>query len=123
MRIIIRWIITAIAIFLTAWLLPGINITSSNGFVTVALVAVILGFLNAVVRPILAILSCGCIVATMGLFMLVINAFVLWLTGWVAAQLNIGFQVEGFWPALWGSIVISIISFVLSMLFLDERDR
>jgi putative membrane protein len=123
MRIIIRWIITAIAIFLTAWLLPGINITSSNGFVTVALVAVILGFLNAVVRPILAILSCGCIVATMGLFMLVINAFVLWLTGWVAAELNIGFQVEGFWPALWGSIVISIISFVLSMLFLDERDR
>jgi putative membrane protein len=123
MKIIIRWLITAVAIFLTAWLLPGINITSSNGFVTVALVAVILGFLNAIVRPILALLSCGCIIATMGLFMLVINAFVLWLTGWVAQQLNIGFQVEGFWPALWGSIVISLISFVLSMLFLDDRDR
>ena len=123
MKIIIRWLITAVAIFLTAWLLPGINITSSNGFVTVALVALILGFLNAIVRPILALLSCGCIIATMGLFMLVINAFVLWLTGWVAQQLNIGFQVEGFWPALWGSIVISLISFVLSMLFLDDRDR
>ena len=123
MKIIIRWLITAVAVFLTAWLLPGITISSSNGFVTVALVAVILGFLNAIVRPVLALLSCGCIIATMGLFMLGINAFVLWLTGWVAQQLNIGFQVEGFWPALWGSIVISLISFVLSMLFLDDRDR
>jgi putative membrane protein len=122
-RIIIRWLITAVAIFLTAWILPGINITSSNGFVTVALVAIILGFMNAIVRPILALLSCGCIIATMGLFMLVINAAVLWLTGWVAQQLNIGFQVDGFWPALWGSIIISLISFVLSMIFLDERDR
>jgi len=123
MKIIIRWLITAVAIFLTAWILPGINITSSNGFITVALVAIILGFMNAIVRPILALLSCGCIIATMGLFMLVINAFVLWLTGWVAQQLSIGFSVDGFWPALWGSIVISIISFVLSMLFLDDRDR
>jgi len=123
MKIIIRWLITAVAIFLTAWILPGINITSSNGFVTVALVAIILGFMNAIVRPILALLSCGCIIATMGLFMLVINAAVLWLTGWVAQQLNIGFNVDGFWPALWGSIIISLISFVLSMLFLDDRDR
>jgi putative membrane protein len=122
-KIIIHWLITAVAIFLTAWLLPGINITSSNGFITVALVAIILGFMNAVVRPILALLSCGCIIATMGLFMLVINALMLWLTGWVAGQLHIGFSVDGFWPALWGSIIISLISFVLSMLFLNDRDR
>jgi putative membrane protein len=122
-KIIFHWLITAVAIFLTAWLLPGINITSSNGFITVALVAIILGFMNAVVRPILALLSCGCIIATMGLFMLVINALMLWLTGWVAGQLHIGFSVDGFWPALWGSIIISLISFVLSMLFLNDRDR
>jgi putative membrane protein len=122
-KIIIHWLITAVAIFLTAWLLPGINNTSSNGFITVALVAIILGFMNAVVRPILALLSCGCIIATMGLFMLVINALMLWLTGWVAGQLHIGFSVDGFWPALWGSIIISLISFVLSMLFLNDRDR
>jgi putative membrane protein len=120
MKILIRWIITAVAVFVTAWLLPGINITGSNGFVTVAVVAVILGFLNAILRPILAFLSCGCIVATMGLFMLVINAFVLWLTGWIAQSLGIGFSVNGFWPALLGSIIISIISFVLSLFLLDD---
>lgn len=122
MRILIRWLITAVAVFITAWLLPGINITSSNGFITVAIVAIILGFMNAIVRPILALLSCGCIVATMGLFMLVINAFMLWLTGWVAQSLGIGFSVDGIWPAFWGSIIISVISFVLSLFLLDDRD-
>ena len=106
-----------------AWLLPGINIDSPNGFVTVAIVAIILGFMNAILRPILAFLSCGCIVATMGLFMLVINALTLWLTGWIAQSLGIGFSVNGFWPAFWGAIVISIISFVLSLFLLDDRDR
>lgn len=123
MKMLIRWLITAVAVFVTAWLLPGINITGSNGFVTVVIVALILGFMNAVVRPILALLSCGCVIATMGLFMLVINACVLWLTGLVAQKLGIGFSVNGFWPAFWGSIIISIVSFVLSLFLLDDRDR
>lgn len=124
MRFLIRWLISTVAIFLTAWLMPGINISNNTGFIAVAIVALILGFMNAIIRPILAFLSCGCVIATMGLFMLVINALMLLATSWVAQNwFNIGFSVDGFWPALWGSIVISIISFVLSMILLDDRDK
>jgi putative membrane protein len=67
------------------------------------------------------LLSCGCIVATMGLFMLVINAFTLWLSSWISVNwLNIGFYVNGFLPALLGGVVVSIVSFVLSMLLKDD---
>ena len=77
MKLIIRWLITAIAVFFTAWLLPGIRIEGTNAFVAVGIIAIILGLVNAIIRPILAFLSCGCIIATLGLFMLVINAIIL----------------------------------------------
>ena len=74
----------------------------------IVVTAAVLGLANAVVRPVLKFLSCGCIIATLGLFVLVINAVVLLLAGWVSDTVfNTGFRVNGFWPALWGSIVIS----------------
>ena len=116
MKIVIRWLITAIAIFFTVWLMPGMFIEGSNAFIAVGVMAFVLGFVNAIIRPILAFLSCGCIVATLGLFMLVINAFTLWFSSWICVNwLNIGFYVEGFCTSLFGSIVISIVSFFLSM--------
>ena len=121
MKFFLRWLITAVAVFLTSWLLPNIRIEDSNGFVAVAIVALILGFLNAIIRPILTFLSCGCIVATMGLFMFIINAFILWLTAYIAQNLfGVAFYVDSIWAALLGSIVISIISFVLSIFLLDD---
>ncbi len=123
MRILIRWLITAVAVYLTALFMPGIEIKDTNAFIAVAIIAIILGLLNAIVRPILAFLSCGCIVATLGLFMLVINAFTLWLSSLIAQALGIGFYVNGFIPALLGSIVISFISFLLSLVLLDDRDH
>jgi putative membrane protein len=123
MKIIIRWAITAVAIFLTALFLPGFNIEGTNGFIAVIVAAFILGLVNAVIRPVLVFLSCGCVVATLGLFMLVINAVTLYLTSLICRSLGVGFYIDGFWPALWGSIIISVISFVLSMVLLDKRDR
>jgi len=121
MKFLLRWLIIAVAVFLTAWLLPGIHVEGANAFVIALIVALILGFLNAILRPILAFLSCGCIVATLGLFMFVINAAMLWLTSYIAVNwLGIGFYVDGFWPALWGSIIISLISYLLSMFLIDE---
>ena len=120
MKLIIRWLITAIAVFITAWLMPGIRIEGTNAFVAVGIVAIILGLANAIIRPILAFLSCGCIIATLGLFMLVINAITLWLASVIANWLGIGFFVDSFWAALFGSIVISIISFILSVFLIDE---
>ncbi len=121
MKFIIRWAISAVAVFLTTWLLPGFNVEGSNGFFTIALVALVLGLVNAVIRPILVFLSCGCLVATLGLFMLVINAFTLWLTSWICQSLGISFYIDSIWTAFWGSIIISIISFVLSMIFVDDK--
>lgn len=123
MKIIVRWIITAVAIFLTAKFLPGFNIEGTNGLIAIVVAAFILGLVNAIIRPILVFFSCGCIVATLGLFMVVINAVTLYLTSWICQYLGIGFYIDGFWPAIWGSIIISVISFILSMILVDDKKR
>lgn len=121
LKLFIRWIIIAVALVVAVWLIPGITISDTNGWVAVGITAAILGFLNAVIRPILAFFSCGCIVLTMGLFMLVINAAMLSLASWIATELlGIGFYVDGFWAALFGSIVVSLVSFFLSIFLIDE---
>ena len=120
MRLLVRWLITAIALVVTVWLLPGIRIEGTSAWIAIAVTAAILGLVNALVRPILRFLSCGLIVMTMGLFLLVINAATLALSSWIAVNwFDIGFYIDGFWPALWGGILISIVSFLLS-LFVDD---
>jgi len=121
MKLLIRWLLIAISLIVAVLLVPGIRVIDSNAWIAVGVMAIVLGLINAVVRPILAFLSCGCIVATMGLFMLVINAFTLWLASWIASNwLNIGFHVDSFWAAFFGAIIISIVSFGLSLLIPDD---
>ncbi len=121
MKLVIRWIITAVALVAAVWLIPGIRIESQNAWIAVGLMAVILGFVNAIIRPVLMFFSCGCIVLTMGLFMIVVNGLALWLASWISVNLfNIGFYVDGLWPAILGSIVVSIVSFLLSLLLPDN---
>ena len=120
-KLLIRWFIVAVSLGVAVWIVPGISVEGGTAWVAVAIMAIVLGLANAIIRPILALLSCGCIVATMGLFMLVINAFTLWLSSWISVNwLNIGFYVDGFLPALFGGIIVSIVSFVLSMLLKDD---
>ncbi len=122
MKLVIRWAITAVALVAAVWLIPGIRIESQNAWIVVGLVAVILGFVNAIIRPVLMFLSCGCIVLTMGLFMIVVNGLTLWLASWISVNLfNVGFYVDGLWPAILGSIVVSIVSFLLSLLLPDNK--
>ncbi len=122
LKLFIRWIIIAVALVVAAWLIPGITISDTNGWIAVGVMAAVLGFVNAIIRPLLAFFSCGCIVLSMGLFMLVINAAMLSLASWIATNIfNVGFYVDGFWPALFGSIVVSIVSFFLSMFLIDEN--
>ncbi|MEA1978306.1 MAG: phage holin family protein [Chloroflexota bacterium] len=121
MKLVIRWVITAVALVAAVWLIPGIRIESQNAWIAVGLMAVILGFVNAIIRPVLMFLSCGCIVLTMGLFMIVVNGLALWLASWISVNLfNIGFYVDGLWPAILGSLVVSIVSFLLSLLLPDN---
>lgn len=123
MRIIARWLVTALAVAAAVWLVPGMHITpGSSGLVTVAIVAVVLGFVNAIIRPILKFLSCGLIIATLGIFTLFINGFTFMLAGvWANELFGAGLTIDGYWPAFWGAIVVSIVSVLLSV-FVPEND-
>jgi putative membrane protein len=122
MRLLLRWFITAIAVAVAAYVVPGIHVSGNNGFLIVVLMALALGFVNAVIRPILAFLSCGCIVLTLGLFMIVINALTFWLAAWLTnILLPEAFVVDSLWSALLGSIIVSIVSFALSLLLTDSE--
>jgi len=122
MRFIIRWFITAIAVAVAAWITPGITL-EGNGVAAVIVTALILGLVNALIRPILKLFSCGLIVVTLGLFTLVINAVCLWLASWISVSwFDIGFNVNNWWSALIGSIIISVVSFLLAFL-LPDKDK
>ncbi len=125
MKLIIRWVITALAIAAAVWIVPGINVENDPGAITtLAIAALLLGLINAVIRPLLSFLACGVIFLTLGLFTLVINALTLWLTSYVAQNwLGVGFVVDGFWSALWGSIIISVVSFLLSIFLVDAKEK
>lgn len=119
---LITWAATAVAVWVAILVLRpfGMIEASGAGFVAAIVVGAFLGFLDAWVKPILKFLSCGCIVATLGIFLLFLNAFVLWLAGWFARLIGVNFYVS-FWGAFWGAIIISIITFLLG-LFLPDPD-
>lgn len=124
MRLLMRWLITAAALFIAAATVPGITITDQNGWVAVFIMAAVFGLVNAFIRPILTLLSCPLVLLTLGLFTLVINALCLWLSAWIAQNwFGAGFTVNGFFPALIGGIVVGIVSFLLSMFLPDEDER
>lgn len=112
-HLLVRLLINAAALFAAVKLIPGMHFTGGIG--QLLLVALVFGLVNAVVRPILTLLSCPLIVVTLGLFLLVINALMLSLTSWFSASLGLGFHVDGFFPALVGGLVIGIISTMLTL--------
>ncbi|MCS7179271.1 MAG: phage holin family protein [Anaerolineae bacterium] len=119
-KILVRWAITVLALLVAAWIVPGIRV-SGTAWVAYALMAIILGLVNALVRPVLKLLTCPLILLTLGLFTLVINGLTLWLSARIANALGIGFHVDGFWPAFWGALIVSIVSVFLSA-FLKEKE-
>lgn len=123
MKLLLRWLITAVALAAAVAVVPGIRV-ESGAWLTVAAMAIILGLVNAVVRPILKLLSCPLILLTLGLFLLVINALTLWLASRLASGLlGVPFYVDGFWPAFLGGLIISVVSFILSLFLIDDRER
>lgn len=122
-KLLLRWLITSVALFVAALIVPGIRV-EGNAWIVYAVMAIVLGLVNAVVRPILKVLSCPLIVLTLGLFVLVINGLTLWLSSLIAVNwLGVGFYVDTFWAALLGALIVSIVSVVLSALLIDKRER
>jgi putative membrane protein len=118
----VSWLVTtAVAVAVAAWLIDGIRFTGpkqwpdefTEKLVPLLLVALILGVVTSFVKPILTILSIPFIIVTLGLFLLVINAAMLRLTSWLAGELDIGFRVTGWWPAIGGAIVITLTTWVV----------
>jgi len=114
MRLLVTWIINAVALFALPYLMPSIKI---DGMITALIAALILGLINTLIRPILVLLTLPVTFLTLGLFIFVINALLFWLT----ANLVDGFHVAGFWSAFGGAILYSIISWILSSLLLDNK--
>ena len=103
----LTWIVAAVSLVITAYIVPGITVAS---FPAAMLAAVFIGLVNAVVRPIITLLTLPLSILTLGLFLFVVNAISLSLASWLAGAFDIGFEVSGFWPALFGSIVLSFVS-------------
>ena len=124
MKLLIRWAITALSLFAAAWLLPGIHVDDGRGWVVYAAMAVILSLANAIIRPILTLLTCPLVMLTLGVFTLVINATTLLVASSLANNVfKVGFYVDGFWSAFWGAIIVSIVSIVLNAVVKDEDEH
>jgi putative membrane protein len=117
-RFILRWAINAVAIFLAIRFVPGISLQS--GLMSVIWLALILGLMNAFLRPLLTLLTCPLIIVTLGLFTLLINTFLFWLTGQVGQIIGIHITINGFWPAFLGGLVVSVVSVVMTLILKDE---
>ena len=116
MRFLLRLLLNGVAVFLAAQLIPGIGIASPGA----ALVAgIVLGLVNAVIRPVLILLTLPATVLTLGLFIFVVNAVCLALAAWFVP----GFTISGFWAALFGALVISVVSWLLSVILIDKDRR
>ena len=120
MRFLVRLFVSAFALWVAIRIVPGVAF--QGPWPRLILVALVLGLLNALVRPVLVLLSCPMLILTLGLFTLVINAFVLWLTSALSGSFGLGFHVDGFGSAFLGALVISIVSILLSVLLPDPKE-
>jgi putative membrane protein len=113
--LLLRIIINMAALFVVAYFVPGVHV---SGILGAFIAAIILGIVNAIIKPILIILTLPVEILTLGLFTFIINAFLFWIVG----HLGIGLSVHGFWAALWGSIILWLVSWALSSLMAPVRD-
>ncbi len=117
---LIRLVVTALAIFATVKLIPGMHFQGTA--LQLAGVALVFGLVNAILKPLLSVLTCPLILLSLGLFSLVLNAVLLLITASISQKLGFDFQVDGFWWALLGGIVIGVISTALSLMLPDGKD-
>ena len=114
MRLLVTWIINAVALLALPYLFTGIKVGS---FTNAMIAALVLGLINTLIRPVLVLLTLPVTILTLGLFIFVINGLLFWFVG----SIDLGFHVDGFWTAVLGGIVYSVISWVLSSLLLGRK--
>jgi putative membrane protein len=123
--IVIRIVLNAIAVWIATLIVPGVDVTTdSTGkkILTLVVVAAILGLINATIKPILQILSLPLTVLTLGIFALVVNGLLFWLVSAISSALGAAFHVDGFWAGFWGALVVSVVSWLLSIVVKDPGE-
>ncbi|WP_236242022.1 phage holin family protein [Streptomyces sp. CC228A] len=125
LNFLVKTLANAGALAVAIWLLDDITLTgddTSRQALTLLLVALLFGVVNTLVKPIVQLLTMPLFILTLGLFTLVVNALMLLLTSWLAEKLDLAFHVEGFWTAVLGGLVISVVSWALNVVLPDGRD-
>ena len=119
MLFFIRLLVNAAALWVATQIVPGVSL--SGGPLPLLGVALVFGVVNALIRPVARILTFPLIILTLGIFALVINGLMLWLTSSLSSALGLGFRVSGFWAAFWGALVVSLVSTMLSLFIADSK--
>ncbi|MGV9265764.1 phage holin family protein [Kitasatospora sp. NPDC003701] len=120
---VIKTLINAAAIWVAAWIVTGITLTGDDWqhkTLTVIAVALIFGVVNWLIKPVVKLFSLPLFILTLGLITFVINALMLWLTSWASDKLDLSFTVDGFWAALFGALIISLVSWGLNLALGDD---
>jgi putative membrane protein len=126
MRILIRLLATAVALAVATAAVPGIELTTASlesKVLTLIVVALIFGVVNAVLKPIVKTVGCVFYLLTLGLIGLVVNGLLLWLASYVAGKLKLPFHITGFWPAFWGAIIVGLVGWLLGILVRDRGEK
>lgn len=124
MRILIRVIVTAFALWVAELVVSGITVSGRGAIansLTLLAVALIFGVINAFIKPIVKIFGCFFYLITLGLIAFVVNALLFLLTSWIAGVFNLPFHVDGFWSAFWGSIIVSVVSWAIMLVVPDSK--
>ncbi len=121
-KFVLRMVVNGFALYAAVAIVPGI-VPQNPDPVSYVWLAVIFGLLNALIKPMLKFITCGIIVLTLGLFTLLINTLMFYLTGWVGTQFGAGLLIDNFWSAFFGALIVSIISMIFSVFIKDKPRR
>ncbi|MFC6158242.1 phage holin family protein [Kribbella sp. NPDC058693] len=124
-NLIIRLLANAVALAVASWLVAGITLqgaTTGKRVLTLLIVAAIFGVVNAIVKPVVKVLSFPLLILTLGLLTFVINALMLWLTSWITGKLDVQFHVDGFWAALFGALIITVVGMIINLVLPDKAE-
>ncbi len=118
-----RLVVSAAALGVATWLISGIRLTEDSTpdkIITLLGVAVIFGLVNAIIKPIVTLIGLPFYILSLGVLYLVVNGLLFWFSGWIARQIGLGFEVDGFWPGFFGAIVVAVVSWVLNVALPDK---
>jgi putative membrane protein len=124
-NLIIRLLANAVALAVASWIVGGITLqgaTTGKRVLTLLIVAAIFGVVNAIVKPVVKVLSFPLLILTLGLLTFVINAAMLLLTSWITGKLDVQFHVDGFWSALFGALIISIVGMIINAVLPEKAE-